>query len=141
MRARKFDIFEAFKLYANYFEFKQLHPELFKPLLPTDPSFNALYDGFPSVLPEADQLGRRIVLLLAYNWETKHYGLLSIFHALLQSVAKLVEDEKVQINGLVMLLDWTKFTFKQSTGIHPRVMRLMVHALHVRFSSFNWPIF
>lgn len=132
LRARRFNQFEAFKLYANYFEFRQQNSDLFDQFTLDEPGLNrALMDGFPSVLPEPDQLNRRIILLFAYNWDTKQYGLTSIFRSLLLSLEKLIEDELVQVNGLVFIIDWTHFTFKQSTGIHPKILKLMIHALHV----------
>ena len=91
----------------------------------------ALLDGFPGVLPNKDNFGRQILVLFTANWDNRTYGLTSIYRALLLTLEKLVEDEEAQINGFVIVLDWSQFTFKQSTWIQPKTLKLMIEGLQV----------
>ena len=132
LRARKFDLFESFKLYARYFEYRQHNSSIFKRFCATECGIKqALLDGFPGVVAEPDQYGRRILVLFTYNWENKQYGLASIYRALLLSLERLVEDDLVQVNGVVLVIDWSQFTFRQSTWIHPHTLKLMIQGLQV----------
>ena len=70
LRARKFNHFEAFRLLAQYFEYRQQNLDMFKNLKPTDPGIKqALKDGFPGVLLNLDRFGRKILVLFAANWD------------------------------------------------------------------------
>lgn len=70
LRARKFNHFEAFRLLAQYFEYRQQNLDMFKNLKATDPGIKqALKDGFPGVLSNLDRYGRKILVLFAANWD------------------------------------------------------------------------
>lgn len=70
LRARKFNHFEAFRLLAQYFEYRQQNLDMFKNLKATDPGIKqALKDGFPGVLSNLDKYGRKILVLFAANWD------------------------------------------------------------------------
>ena len=36
------------------------------------------------------------------------------------------------MNGFVIIVDWSEFTFKQSTWIQPHILKLMIEGLQVR---------
>lgn len=92
-------------------------------------------DGFPGVLPHTDHYGRKILLLFAGNWDIRRYGLASIYRAILLTLEKLIEDEEIQINGFVIVVDWSQFSFKQSTWINPKLLKQMVEGLQVCISG------
>lgn len=74
LRARKFNHFEAFRLLAQYFEYRQQNLDMFKNLKATDPGIKqALKDGFPGVLSNLDRYGRKILVLFAANWDQSRY--------------------------------------------------------------------
>lgn len=55
--ARKMDVSESYTLLCNYFSYRLRNKELFDNLTVDDPLIKqALYDGFPGVLPEKDRL-------------------------------------------------------------------------------------
>ncbi|XP_022319792.1 clavesin-2-like [Crassostrea virginica] len=143
LRARKFVSVEAFKLLARYFEFRQNNPSIFKNFIASEPDIKAsLYDGLPSVLPNCDQNGRRIIVLFAANWEIGRYQLNSIYRAILLTLEKLIDDEANQINGFVFIVDWSQFTFSQSRSLNPKVLKQMVEGLQdcfpARFGSIHF---
>ncbi|KAK2114282.1 Clavesin-2 [Saguinus oedipus] len=70
LRARKFHHFEAFRLLAQYFEYRQQNLDMFKSFKATDPGIKqALKDGFPGGLANLDHYGRKILVLFAANWD------------------------------------------------------------------------
>ncbi|KAF1528138.1 Clavesin-1, partial [Eudyptula minor] len=70
LRARKFHQTEAFRLLAQYFQYRQLNLDMFKNFKADDPGIKrALTDGFPGVLENRDHCGRKILLLFAANWD------------------------------------------------------------------------
>ena len=132
LRARKHNVYEAFKLYAQYFEYRIHNENLFKKFQAAEPGIKAaLLDGFPGVLDQSDHYGRRILVLFSANWDNRCYGLASIYRAIVLTLEKLIEDEETQINGFVIVVDWSQFTFKQSTWIQPKVLKLMIEGLQV----------
>ena len=132
LRARKFNTLEAFKLYARYFEYRQHNKNLFKKFYASEPGIKeALFDGFPGVLPYNDHYGQKILVLYTANWDNCRYGLAAIYRAILLTLEKLIEDEETQVNGFLILVDWTQFSFKQSTWIPPKLLKLMIEGLQV----------
>lgn len=66
LRARKFHQADAFRLLAQYFQYRQLNLDMFKNFKADDPGIKrALIDGFPGVLENRDHYGRKILLLFA----------------------------------------------------------------------------
>ncbi|KAK3088715.1 hypothetical protein FSP39_022936 [Pinctada imbricata] len=136
LRARKFDSFEAFKLLARYFEYRQDNPNLFKQFNAAETGIkDALKDGLPGVLPHLDHYGRRILVLYSANWDNARYGLASIYRAILLTLEKLIDEDECQINGFVIIVDWSQFTFKQSTWLSPSVLKLMIEGLQDCFPA------
>ena len=132
LRARKFDTFEAFKLFGRYFEYRQNNPNLFSNFQASEKCIKeALYDGIPGVLESCDSSGRRIIVLYSANWDNQRYGLAAIYRALLLTLEKLVDEEECQINGFVIVVDWSQFTFRQSTWLNPKILKLMIEGLQV----------
>ena len=132
LRARKHNVFEAFKLYAQYFQYRITNENVFKKFSATEPGIKAaLLDGFPGVLDKPDPDGRQVIVLFSANWDNRSYGLASIYRAILLTLEKLIEDEMTQINGVVIVVDWSSFTFRQSTWIEPKVLKLMIDGLQV----------
>lgn len=136
LRARKFNVWEAFRLYARYFEYRQNNRNLFKKFSASEYDIKiALQDGFPGVLPQNDHYGRKILVLFSANWDNHRYGLGSIYRTIVLTLEKLIEDEETQINGFVIIVDWSQFSFKQSTWINPKLLKLMIEGLQDCFPA------
>jgi len=142
LRARKFDTFEAFKLFGRYFEYRQNHPNIFKDFNTSEQCVKeALFDGIPAVLEKPDHFGRRIIVLYSANWDNTRYGLAAIYRAILLTLEKLIDNEECQINGFVIIVDWSQFTFRQSTWLNPKILRQMIEGLQVMFLLFGKSLF
>uniref|UniRef100_A0A2K5JJE3 Clavesin-2 n=1 Tax=Colobus angolensis palliatus TaxID=336983 RepID=A0A2K5JJE3_COLAP len=127
LRARKFHHFEAFRLLAQYFEYRQQNLDMFKSFKATDPGIKqALKDGFPGGLANLDHYGRKILVLFAANWDQSRYTLVDILRAILLSLEAMIEDPELQVNGFVLIIDWSNFTFKQASKLTPSMLRLAI---------------
>ncbi|CAF93279.1 unnamed protein product, partial [Tetraodon nigroviridis] len=130
LRARKFNHFEAFRLLAQYFEYRQQNLDMFKNLKATDPGIKqALKDGFPGVLSNLDRYGRKILVLFAANWDQSRYTFVDIVRAILLSLESMIEDPELQVNGFILIIDWSNFTFKQASKLTPSMLRLAIEGL------------
>ncbi|XP_077989662.1 clavesin-2-like [Glandiceps talaboti] len=144
LRARKFDILEAFKMFGKYFEFRQVkYRALFANFTASDPDmYQALMDGFPVVLDNTDHFGRKILILNTANWEVWRYQYVQIFRALLLSLEYLIQEEETQIHGFVIIVDWTAFSFKQASRLSLGLMKLTIEGLQdcfpARFSGIHF---
>lgn len=130
--ARDFCVADAFKLLINYHAFKQQNAGTLTKISALDESIQlALRDGFPTIIPQRDRRGRKILVLYASNWNPQAYTLLTIFRSLLLSLEKLLEDIQNQANGFVLIVDWTNFTYKQTGHLQLKTIKLMIDGLQV----------
>ncbi|XP_036599957.1 clavesin-1 [Trichosurus vulpecula] len=130
LRARKFHQTDAFRLLAQYFQYRQLNLDMFKNFKADDPGIKrALIDGFPGVLEKRDHYGRKILLLFAANWDQSRNSFTDILRAILLSLEVLIEDPELQINGFILIIDWSNFSFKQASKLTPSILKLAIEGL------------
>lgn len=130
--ARDFIVEDAFKLLVNYHNFKHRNANILSKISALDENIQlALRDGFPTIIPQRDRQGRKIVILFASNWNPIAYSVMTIFRALLLSLEKLLEDIQNQANGFVLIVDWTNFSYKQTSNLQLKVIKLMIEGLQV----------
>ncbi|NXU55274.1 CLVS1 protein, partial [Turnix velox] len=104
LRARKFHQTEAFRLLAQYFQYRQLNLDMFKNFKADDPGIKrALTDGFPGVLENRDHCGRKILLLFAANWDQSRLKSNSI--CLLDCVVEGRREAEEEISSLGRMFD------------------------------------
>lgn len=54
-----------------------------------------------------------------------------ILRAILLSLEVLIEDPELQINGFLLIIDWSNFSFKQASKLTPSILRLAIEGLQV----------
>ncbi|XP_043921412.1 clavesin-1 [Protopterus annectens] len=136
LRARKFNKADTFKLLAQYFQYRQQNLEMFKNFKADDPGIKrALMDGFPGVLQNLDHCGRKILLLFAANWDQSRNSFIDILRAILLSLEVLIEDYELQINGFILIIDWSNFSFKQASKLTPSFLKLAIEGLQDSFPA------
>ncbi|XP_061613465.1 clavesin-1-like isoform X3 [Phyllopteryx taeniolatus] len=136
LRARKFDPVETFRLLAQYFHFRQQNLHMFHSFKVDEPGIKrALTDGFPGVLETPDQHGRKILILFASNWDQNRNSFTDILRAILLSLEVLIEKPELQINGFVLIVDWSDFSFKQASKLTPNVLKLAIEGLQDSFPA------
>ncbi|CAH1984247.1 unnamed protein product [Acanthoscelides obtectus] len=133
--ARKFDVEDALTLMKNYYCYRKRNPDIFTNFtLDAEDIQKALENSLPGVLPQKDRKGRCVLVLTGSNWDCS-YNLLSIYRALLFALEHLVDHIHNQSNGFVIIVDWTEFTFRQSTNLKPWMLRLMIEGLQDCFPA------
>uniref|UniRef100_A0A3Q2V487 Clavesin-1 n=1 Tax=Haplochromis burtoni TaxID=8153 RepID=A0A3Q2V487_HAPBU len=136
LRARKFDQMETFRLLAQYFQFRQQNLDMFQSFKVDDPGIKrALTDGFPGVLETPDQHGRKILILFASNWDQSRNSFTDILRAILLSLEVLIENPELQINGFILIIDWSNFSFKQASKLTPNILKLAIEGLQDSFPA------
>ncbi|GLD70113.1 clavesin-1-like protein, partial [Lates japonicus] len=136
LRARKFDQVETFRLLAQYFQFRQQNLDMFQSFKVDDPGIKrALMDGFPGVLETPDQHGRKILILFASNWDQSRNLFTDILRAILLSLEVLIENPELQINGFILIIDWSNFSFKQASKLTPNILKLAIEGLQDSFPA------
>ncbi|KAJ9601353.1 hypothetical protein L9F63_000491, partial [Diploptera punctata] len=136
LHARKSNIPDSFDLMVNYYSYRQRNKQLFENFVAHDLGIQqALRDGFPGVLPERDRKGRCVLVIFTANWDHCAYSLEVIYRSLLLSLEKLTEKPRNQVNGFVVVVDWSEFSLRQSSNMNPRVLKLMIEGLQDCFPA------
>ncbi|XP_066992577.2 clavesin-2 isoform X2 [Anabrus simplex] len=136
LHARKCNVQDSFELLVNYYSYRQRNSQLFVQFSAQEEGIQqALRDGFPGVLPDRDRKGRCVLVIFTANWDHCAYSLVTIYRALLLSLEHLVEKPRNQVNGFVVVVDWSEFSFRQSSNLNPRILRLMIEGLQDCFPA------
>jgi len=134
LRARKFDAHDAFDVYVNYYRFMHSQRDFFLGYNINNLEIrSALEDGLPGVLDQRDQKGRRIMVMFASQWDPARYSLTTIHKAIYLSLDHLLNDQLVQEKGVILIIDWTGFTFRQCSKMQLAVLRIIVEGLEYGF--------
>ncbi|XP_046445521.1 clavesin-2-like [Daphnia pulex] len=142
LRARKLCVKDALEVYENYFRFLHRNRELCFGLKIEDAEIKqALEDGLPGVLQRRDSRGRRIMVLFAAQWDPSRYSISAIHKALYLSLDLLLQDCVVRERGLILVIDWSQFSFQQCSKLQPAALREIAEGLEycypVRFKSIH----
>nr|XP_023029343.1 clavesin-2-like [Leptinotarsa decemlineata]XP_023029344.1 clavesin-2-like [Leptinotarsa decemlineata] len=133
--ARKFDLAESFDLLKNYYLYRKRNQDLFKNLTLDAPDIRkSLENALPGVLSHKDRKGRSVLIFTGTNWDCS-YTLISIYRALLFVLEHLIDHIHNQSNGFVVIVDWTEFTFRQTTNLKPYMLKLMIEGLQDCFPA------
>lgn len=62
------------------------------------------------------------------------YDVKTVYQAVLLTLERLVEDEAVQVHGVVAILDWSNFPARLTTSLSPKMLRLMLDGLQVSYN-------
>lgn len=63
---------------------------------------------------------------------------MDILRAILLSLESMIEDPELQVNGFILIIDWSNFTFKQASKLTPSMLRLAIEGLQVRSRCCCW---
>lgn len=61
---------------------------------------------------------------------------MDILRAILLSLEAMIEDPELQVNGFVLIIDWSNFTFKQASKLTPSMLRLAIEGLQVTLHTY-----
>ncbi|KAK3236735.1 hypothetical protein CYMTET_53141 [Cymbomonas tetramitiformis] len=130
LRARKFDATRAARVLRRYEERRRLSPALFDGV-----SAGSVWNAFRSralgVLPGPDRSGRTALLLIPKHWEgmqkkekkydtplvTNGMPMPELLRALVYTVERLLESERCQVCGLVLVVDLIGLTWSHANSL------------------------
>ncbi|KAF5270683.1 hypothetical protein FQA39_LY01421 [Lamprigera yunnana] len=120
--ARRFDVLDAHQLLQNYYWYRKRNEEIFKNFtIKSGDIFKALENGLPGVLDCRDRKGRTVIIMDTNNWDCS-YNL-------------IINNVTNQATGFVVIVDWTEFSFRQSTNLKPGILKLMIEGLQDCFPA------
>ncbi|XP_071203694.1 alpha-tocopherol transfer protein-like isoform X2 [Salvelinus alpinus] len=133
LRARKFDYDRAMQLLLNYHTSRRAWPEVFQDLKPSTIK-HVLDLGFLTVLPHPDPNGRYILCLRPGKWKANDYPFEDNIRAIYLTLEKLIQPEETQVNGIVILADYTGVGLSQASNPGPflakKVVSILQYVLH-----------
>ncbi|XP_022900407.1 clavesin-1-like [Onthophagus taurus] len=134
--AKKFNVNESFELIRNYYWYRKKNPEIFRNFtIQSDDIRQSLENGIPGVLESRDRKGRCVLLINGNNWDCSQYTLMGIYRAILYTLEFLIQNIHNQANGFVILVDWTEFSFRQTTHLKPAILKTMIEGLQDCFPA------
>ncbi|XP_062871634.1 alpha-tocopherol transfer protein-like [Trichomycterus rosablanca] len=132
LRARKFDYDRALQLLLNYHSSRRAWPEVFQDLRPSTVK-HVLELGFLTVLPRPDPQGRYILCLRPGKWTPNDYPFVDNIRAIYLTLEKLIQPEETQVNGIVILVDYTGVGLSQASNPGPLLAKKVVSILQDGF--------
>ncbi|KAG7471942.1 hypothetical protein MATL_G00103340 [Megalops atlanticus] len=132
LRARKFDYDRALQLLLNYHASRRAWPEVFHDLRPSTVK-HVLDLGFLTVLPHPDPHGRYILCLRPGKWKPNDYPFVDNIRAIYLTLEKLIQPEETQVNGIVILADYSGVGLSQASSLGPFLAKKVVGILQDGF--------
>ena len=116
LRARRYIVDESFKLLTNYIEFRTKNASIIQNLSAWE-LHHVIEDGLPCVLPYTNQNGAKIIAIFAGSWDTDTYGTGEILQAFILSMERLIETEEAQLNGIVIISDFSGWSTTHASSL------------------------
>ena len=131
LRARYFRVDTSYELLCNYHEFRNKNASIFQNISAWQ-LHHVIEDGFPCVLPYSNQNGAKMMVIFAGGWDTETYGTVDILKAFVLSMERLIEDDEVQRNGIVIIADFTGWTTTHTSHLSIAFIRQVCCMFQVR---------
>lgn len=111
LRARKFDVERAARLYVNYYKFRHKYAYLLGDLHPRTVD-HVLRSGMIGIVPNLRRRdGSYAIVLRPALWDTEKFPAIDAFKTMMLILEKLIETEDYQIHGFTILNDQTDVPF------------------------------
>ncbi|XP_002735756.1 alpha-tocopherol transfer protein-like [Saccoglossus kowalevskii] len=141
LRVRKFDVRRAFKTLVHYYEVRSQYKDIFSDFTPST-VLEILEDQVHLLLPSRDKDGRRIFIVKPGRWDPSRYTITACFKATLLLIEMLTEDEETQVNGVVLIADYSGMTMNHVKHMNPVITRKMAdtiqNAMPLRLKAFHY---
>ncbi|KAH6936304.1 hypothetical protein HPB50_015234 [Hyalomma asiaticum] len=107
LRARKYDVQNAFKSVKSYFKARRDHPEMFEELTPSKVPFDSACrtHRLVTVSRKTDPKGRAVIRFRTGAWNTDICSLNDFFRVAIVHSEHILLREEFQIRGVVAVLD------------------------------------
>ena len=136
LRPKKYVVAKALNLYKNYHKLRESRAEVFEDLHPG--SVRHVWEsGFVGCLSDRDREGRNVLLAFPQHWNPQEVSLCDALRSFILQLEFLIESEETQINGVALIVDFSKCTFEQMRSLHPSYVQLLVNVVQVSTSVFS----
>lgn len=147
LRCRKYHVEPTAKAIRAYFRAWTDYPELFRGLRPDSFDFDLLVrkHRLLMVLQERDSLGRAIGWLKIGAWDTSICSMVDLIRAAIILTESAMLDEESQVNGAILVVDYTGFHlghFRHLVPLFRRIVHLVQNCFPVRIKgvyTINFP--
>ncbi|XP_020286463.1 alpha-tocopherol transfer protein-like isoform X2 [Pseudomyrmex gracilis] len=145
LRARNFNVKWTHRLIANYYTFKEEHPELHQQLGLSQ--MRAIgEDDVITVPPYRTACGRRMLIYRIGNWDPRKYPVEELFKATICVLEVGILEPRAQILGGIVIFDLKDITMAHAWQVTPQVASLVLslmvtsfpmktHSLHILHQS------
>ncbi|RUS72045.1 hypothetical protein EGW08_020192, partial [Elysia chlorotica] len=108
LRARKFDQEAAFQLVINYYKARRDEGEIFNDLKPSRVK-HVFESGYCTALGITDRQGAVVILDKPGSWDIDRFSELDLIKADVLTIEKLIAEERNQVHGFCLLVDYAGF--------------------------------
>ena len=130
LRCKKFNVSRALSVYEGYHTFRRDNPHLFENLCPH--GVRHIWEaGVIGALPHRDKKGRAIMVAFPGRWDPDRHSLEDMMRAMILQLEHLITSVETQINGIVMIADFSEFSFYQARCIRPWYFQLLASLVQV----------
>ena len=133
LRACRFSVDASFELFCKYNIFRDKNASIYQNLSAWE-SHHVIEDGFPCVLPYGDQNGAKMMVIFAGGWDTDTYGTVDILKAFILSMEHLIKDDEVQMNGILIIADFSGWTATHASRLSLAFIRQIYSMFQVSFN-------
>jgi len=134
LRARKYNVERAAKIYKKFCHLHHHHKDIAKRLTPTAVQ-GLLIGNFVGILNSRDPLGRHMVFIRLKNWDAYDFTLDDVLASLLLCLEQAVDDVDTQYNGIVILVDFKGFGFSHAKQATPSRIQAIVSIVQDSFPA------
>jgi retinaldehyde-binding protein 1 len=124
LRCKKFDVQRALSVYSSYNEYRRNNPNIFNDLS-ADSVKHIWESGVIGGLDCRDLKGRAVMVSFPGKWDPETHSLEDVLGAMIYQLEQLIKTNETQINGIVLIADFTDFTFYQARCIRPWYFQAM----------------
>ncbi|XP_058464089.1 retinaldehyde-binding protein 1-like [Malaya genurostris] len=136
LRMRKFSIPRAQETLERYLAMRQTFPQWFQNLDPQDETMRELIDGNQFQILGQDSSGRTVILVQLKNFNPDRFTSTQQTRHMMLPLEITFDDEKTQIGGYVIILDYADFTMHHlavwSLTDIKNIMDCVNHSLPIR---------
>ena len=133
LRACRFSIDASFELLCKYNIFRDKNASVYENLSAWQ-LHHVIEDGFPCVLPYSDKNGAKMMVIFAGGWDTDTYGTVDISKAFVLSMEHLIKDDEVQMNGILIIADFSGWTATHASRLSLAFIRQICSMFQVSFN-------
>lgn len=126
LRAKKFDQEAAYQLVINYYKARRDEGEIFNDLKPSRVK-HVFESGYCTALGITDKHGATVVLDKPGSWDIDRFSELDLIKADVLTIEKLIAEERTQVYGFCLLVDYSGFGLSHLARTPPSFAMRLCH--------------